>query len=259
MKELKLILIIFLFWNSQNLYCQLDSISIQKSQKFHFNGQLTLTNNGVSIIPNFSLNKPAILFDLFLGNEKISFDPMLRFGADGKPWTLVFWGRYKLIQENKFKMSLGLHNSLIFKNFEIYNTNNNLQNNILGVNRYLALELTPTFSINNKIDVGIYYLGSIGINEEAINNTNFVSFKSNIKNIKLGKKLSSNLSQQFYYLKQEKNKGLYYNFSYTIGKSNSNFGFNFTTMKEIKSTIIGKDFFWSIGLIYNFKNNYLKN
>ncbi len=55
-----------------------------------FGGVITATNNGVSIIPSFTLGRPAVLFDLSLSVEHFSFDPMLRFGMDGKPWSFVF-------------------------------------------------------------------------------------------------------------------------------------------------------------------------
>lgn len=45
-----------------------------------FKGQITATNNGISLVPNFSLNNPAALFDLSVGKGRLSFDPMFRFG-----------------------------------------------------------------------------------------------------------------------------------------------------------------------------------
>ena len=80
-----------------------------------FKGQITATNNGISLIPNFSLNRPAAMFDLSLGRGRLSFDPMIRFGLDGKPWTFVFWWRYKLVQQKRFTMSVGAHPSVVFR------------------------------------------------------------------------------------------------------------------------------------------------
>jgi hypothetical protein len=63
----------------------------------YFGGTVTVTNNGISLIPTFSIDKPAVLFDLTAGRGKLSFEPQLRFSLDGKPWTFFFWWRYKLL------------------------------------------------------------------------------------------------------------------------------------------------------------------
>ena len=58
----------------------------------HFSGQVTVTNNGISLIPSFSLGEPAALFNLSMGRGRFSFDPELRFALEGKPWSFIFWG-----------------------------------------------------------------------------------------------------------------------------------------------------------------------
>jgi hypothetical protein len=57
----------------------------------YFSGGVTVTNNGISLIPTFSLGKPAALFDLTAGRGKLSFEPQFRFSLEGKPWTFFFW------------------------------------------------------------------------------------------------------------------------------------------------------------------------
>jgi len=43
----------------------------------HFGGAVTVTNNGISLLPTFSLGKPAVMFDMSAGNRKLSFEPQL--------------------------------------------------------------------------------------------------------------------------------------------------------------------------------------
>jgi hypothetical protein len=74
-----------------------------------FQGQITATNNGISLIPKFSLNRPAVFLDLSMGLGRLSFDPMFRFGLNGKPWAFVFWFRYKRFAHPKFTASVGAH------------------------------------------------------------------------------------------------------------------------------------------------------
>jgi len=50
---------------------------------YHFNGNISVTNNGFSFIPTFSLSKPTTIVDLSVGGKKFSFDPQFRFDFDG--------------------------------------------------------------------------------------------------------------------------------------------------------------------------------
>jgi hypothetical protein len=56
----------------------------------HIGGAVTVTNNGISLIPNFTLGKPAAIFDLSVGGKKLSFEPQFRFALEGKPWSFIF-------------------------------------------------------------------------------------------------------------------------------------------------------------------------
>lgn len=77
---------------------------------YHFDGSVSITNNGFSFIPSFSLGKPATVADLSIGGERFSFDPQFRFDLAGlKPWSFIFIWRYKLIQTEKFQMKVGAH------------------------------------------------------------------------------------------------------------------------------------------------------
>lgn len=75
-------------------YSYAQSTTENQSLIKHFNGTITATNNGISIIPSFTLGRPAVFFDLNVGGERLTFEPMFRFGMDGKPWSFVLWWRY---------------------------------------------------------------------------------------------------------------------------------------------------------------------
>jgi hypothetical protein len=79
----------------------------------NFLGVVSLTNKGISTIPNLTLGKPAIIFDLAIG-RKLTFEPQFRFALEGKPWSILFWGRYKLLTTQKFKLNVGAHPALSF-------------------------------------------------------------------------------------------------------------------------------------------------
>lgn len=220
-----------------------------------FRGQITATNNGVSLIPSFSLGKPAVLFDLNIGKGRLSFDPMIRFGMNGKPWTFVFWWRYKLIQQKKFTMSLGAHPSVVFRDISVMD--NGVSKNYLTAQRYFAWEASPTYVINKNLNLGFYYLGSHGLTKDIVQYTTFLAVRSAI-NLPISNKFIVGLIPQAYYLKMDTKEGTYVNATMNLYKKRFPISINAIASKAIKTTIVGKDFLWSVGLVYNINNSYLK-
>lgn len=221
-----------------------------------FRGQITATNNGISLIPNFSLNKPAALFDLSMGKGRFSFDPMLRWSLNGKPWTFIFWFRYKLINHKKFTMSVGAHPSVLFRT-EVANIGG-VNKELLTSQRYLAWEATPTYYLNKNVGVGLYYLGSHGLTNDLVQFTNFLAVRTIVSNLKTGKHFNVSFVPQVYYLQQDNRKGIYFNASFNLAKNHFPVSVSANISKAFKTEIVGKDFLWSIGLVYNINNRYTK-
>jgi hypothetical protein len=219
-----------------------------------FKGQITATQNGISLIPNFSLNRPAAMFDMVIGKGRLSFDPMIRFGLDGKPWAFIFWWRYKIIQQKKFTMGVGAHPSVVFR--EVSVVDNGVSKDFMSAQRYFAWEVTPTLIINKNLNFGIYYLGSHGLTKDIVQYTTFVALKSGI-NIH-SNKFMLGIAPQVYYLKMDTKAGFYSNITANFYKKNFPISLNGVVSKTIDTEIVGKDFLWSLGLVYNINNTYLK-
>jgi hypothetical protein len=58
----------------------------------YFSGSASVTNNGISIVPSFSLGKPAAIFNLSLTKKRFSVEQDLRFSLAGKPWSCGLLG-----------------------------------------------------------------------------------------------------------------------------------------------------------------------
>lgn len=217
-----------------------------------FSGVISATNNGISLLPNFSLNKPAVLFDLSLGKGRLSFDPMLRFGMDGKPWTFVFWWRYKLLTQPKFNLSIGAHPSVVFRTIT---TNGNEQ---LIAQRYVAWEAAPAWVLSKKVSVGAYYLGSHGLTKELPQLTTFLTLRSTISNIGLFKQFQLTFAPQLYYLKMDKRHGTYVNATVVLSKKGFPLSISSIVSQAFATNITGKEFVWNLGLNYNFNEKYIK-
>jgi hypothetical protein len=212
------------------------------------NGAITVTNSGISVIPTFTLGKPAIIFDLIVRKNKFSFEPQFRFAIeDFKPWSFIFWLRYKIAESQKFKMGAGVHPSTVFGNTLI--TTNGVTKEAITVRRFWAGDLSPTFLLSKNVSVGVYYLHSIGL-ADATKNTNFVALSGSFTNIKLGGDYFMKAFPQVYYLNLDEKEGYYVTSTFMIGKKNFPLSLASIVNKKIESTVPSDDFVWNVSLIY---------
>jgi hypothetical protein len=223
----------------------------------YFSGAVSVTNNGISIVPSFSLGKPAVQFNLSLGKNRFSFEPDLRFSLAGKPWSMLFWARYKLVTTDKFNMNVGTHLGLNFKTSPL--RINGDTSNTTVTRRYLAGEFFPRVSLTKNISVGIYYLYSHGLDAGTIGNTHFITLNTNFSNIKITEKFFIKVNPQFYYLKLDAQDGFYFTSSLTVAKKNFPLSVSAIINKEINSNITGsKNLLWNVSLAYSFNKKYVK-
>lgn len=223
----------------------------------HFGGTITATQNGISLIPSFSLGRPALMFDLNLGGKKLTFEPFFRFGTDAKPWSFIFWGRYKLVTGKEFKMSIGAHPAFVFRT--VTDTLNGIATDVVQTNRYVAADITPTYFISKSISLGIYYLYSHGLGKTAVQNTHFLTFSSNFSDIKIARGFFIKYNPQIYYLNQDGKEGFYYTQSLSLGMKNYPLSVQTILNKVLHTGIPGSDFVWNVSLIYSFNKNYVRH
>ncbi len=216
-----------------------------------FSGAITATNNGISLLPTFSLGKPAAIFDFSIKSKRWSFDPQLRFSLEGKPWSFIFWGRYKVVNNSNFKLSVGAHPAFAFKEETVLNLNGESKT-VLNALRYTATEIAPNWNLNKNLSVGAYYLYSHGWDVGTTNNTHFVTLNSTISNVKLFPETFLKLQPQLYYLKMDSKDGYYFSSTITLSTPSIPFALSSIVNKAIDTTIPGKDFVWNVSLVYNY-------
>ena len=225
-------------------------------REYHFSGSVSATNNGISFIPTFSLGKPAAIFNLSIGGKKLSFEPEFRASLEGKPWSLVLWWRYKLLNDDKFKLTIGGHPALSFKN--VVADVAGIQTSTIQVQRYLAGELSSNYSLSKDISVGAYYFYAHGVETNAIQNTHFLTLNSSFSNLKLSEEIAMRISPQVYYLKMDSKDGFFISSSLTLTKKNSPFSISALINKIIKTDIATKNFVWNTTISYSFNNKFTK-
>jgi hypothetical protein len=220
----------------------------------NFKTVVSVTNNGISLIPTFSLGKPAVIFDASVG-RRITFDPMIRYSLEGQPWSFIFWWRYKLLKPGRFQMTLGAHPSVLFRNKT--DTVDGVSHEYLVATRYLVAELFPNYMLTRNIYIGLYYNYSRGLGDNNIRNTHFLTVRTGFSNVKLTDKLFINITPQFYYLKMDDLDGFYFTTALTLASKNLPFSISSVINKTIDSEIVSKDFVWNVTLNYTINRVYV--
>lgn len=224
---------------------------------FHVAGAVTATNKGISLVPTFTLGKPAVIFDLSMGKRKLYFEPQLRFALEGKPWSFLFWWRYRLLNKNKMAVSLGAHPAMNFKT-ETW-SDNGVSKNAIVTRRYLAGEFVPNYFISKNVSVGLYYLYSHCFDQGTAANTHFLTVNSNFSRIKLINNVYLRFTPQFYYLNQDGKDGFYFTSAFTLIRPKFPLFLQSIINKTIQTEVPGsQNFVWNISLIYSFNKTYVE-
>ena len=251
LKKHTAILVMLLF---VNLIPDVSAQSNEDSKKpLHFSGVITATNNGISVIPSFSLGKPAVMFELSLGGERLSFDPQLRFSTQGKPWSFVFWWRYKIVNNDNFQFRVGAHPAFLFS------TNTYIEDGapaeVIKTNRFLAMELAPVFVVSDKIKLMPYMIRAHGFDPGTRNNL-YLTFITSFSDLAITKNIRAGITPQVFFLKVDENSGYYVASALSVSHDKCPLSLGIMTNKKLKSEVESKDFIWNVSLVYTFDNNY---
>jgi hypothetical protein len=239
----------------------ISSISTCFAQKrdstLFFKTALSVTQNGFSFIPSFSLGKPAIVLEPAVGNKRMSFEPQFRFALEGKPWSFIFIYRYKVIAKNKFQLQVGGHlPAIVFSTQTV--DRNGVPEDIILSQRFIAFELAPSYRVSNNVNIGMYLLRGHGFDKGGVQDSYFAGVRSTINNINLTKRLFLRLDPQTFYLRTDDKEGVYFTNTFTIAMRSFPLSISNIVNKAIQSNIPAKDFDWNVSLIYSFNKNYLR-
>jgi len=176
---------------------QPDLLAQKKDSTLFFKSALSVTNNGFSFIPTFSLGKPAAILDLGIGNKRLSFEPQFRFALSGKPWSFIFIYRYKIINNSRFQLKVGGHIPAL--NFTTAPaTINGVDRDAIVTRRFLAGELWPIYKVNDKLGFGIYSMRGHGFDPGTTQDATFFGFQTYFTNVNLTEHLVLTFTPQVY-------------------------------------------------------------
>jgi hypothetical protein len=248
-----LMIIVSGFPGIQYVFGQDNSVS----KLSHFKGNVSITQNGLSLIPAFSLGRPAAVLEMSLGGERLSFDPELRFALDGQPWSFIFWWRYKIIKSEKFNLHAGSHPSFIFRNSQVINGNGQVVESLESL-RFLASEIVPTYNLTPKTKLSFVYLIARNLGKLPTEVNQFVAINGSFNQVRLTESLYVSLKPQFFYLKMNEKDGTYISSIFSVGKRDFPVSLGSIVSRKINSEIAGKDWIYNVSLIYSFNNDYIK-
>lgn len=221
-----------------------------------FGGAVTIQSKGISTIPNLTLGKPAMVFDMTVG-RRLTFEPQFRFSLEGKPWAMVFWFRYKILEGGKFTMDARANTSLSFKSYtDMYLGQ---QQELIRATRYMAAALSPNYQFNKYLGTGIYLFYTRGIEKYITQNTYMVSLRPSISSIPITKNIKGRIGPEVYYLKMDDKDGYYLNATFLITKKDFPLSVSGLINKALKSNIKSDyNLLWNVGLIYSFNKSYVE-
>lgn len=220
-----------------------------------FSGSVGFSSNGFSIVPTFSLNSPASITQLSWRKNKFSFDPDIRFTTDFRKGSMIFWLRYHAITTQKYRLRVGAHPAMNFQTREI--VTNGTASSISQMRRYFAWEVSNDYKINKHLSAGIYYLLSNGLQKDGARTMHFVSFNTNVSNIKLSKAIRLAIAPSLYHLYLDGKNGNYISGAVILSHTKLPFSLQHAFNKTFTSNIPGnKDYMWNVSVHYRFNKQY---
>ncbi len=219
-----------------------------------FTGTVGLTNKGVSHIPNFTLGKPAVLFNMSVGKRKLTFEPLLRFSTRGKPWAFMFRWQYRMLQTDRFRLRVVLSPVLSFITSSVTETEDEEGDprDAIIARRFIGGQILPDYSLTKNLNIGMTYLYSRGIEESTFRNMNFIGFTTRLSNVGGLDAWTVNLNSQVYYLRIDEKSGTYFSPSAVLAKRGFPFSLSAMINKAFRTDLPGDDFLWSASVIYSY-------
>jgi hypothetical protein len=205
----------------------------------------SLNSNGIASIPAFSLGKPAMMASAYFVKGRFSYEPLLAYGLDGKPWFIDNWLHYKPVVRLKYELRVGFNLSTFCSKHELP------EGSIHEAQRYFAFELTQTYKFTSRSFLSLAYWNDRGQEPGAISG-HFISLTGERNEIPVGKNvlLAANI-MLFYINYTGNNDGLFISPKVSSTVRNLPFDLFFQATQTIQTNVEPyPEFKWNIGISY---------
>jgi hypothetical protein len=208
---------------------------------------ISVTNRGISTI--FTLDKPAASLDVSIRHGAFSANPQFRAGLDGTPWSFLVWGRYRLVDSGRLRVSVGAHPALAFRTATV--PVNGVAREVVVARRSAAGDLSPSYAFSRNVIVGTYYMYSRGLDADMTRHTHFVAARAGLANVRLPAGFVARLDPEVYYLNLDDRGGAYLDSRLTLAQRDLPVSISGLINRPIHTDIPrGGVFLWNVGLNY---------
>lgn len=222
-------------------------------------GNFSAANNGISLIPTFTLGKSAFTSYIdFAGKKRFSFVSEFLYSIeDFRPWSIAFFSRYKIVQRKKFQLTAGAHIPVL--NFVTSTViKDGIEQEIIHARRFFPnLELIPNYQVSKNFRLEMYLFFGNGIDRDADFHGYFLSLRPSFDYIPISGKSFLRFYPQLYYLWIADQDGIYTAGTLALGRKNFPFSLSTTLYRSITSNLSAKPFDWNIAINYSFARNYV--
>lgn len=231
------------------LFClSLPAISQDKPEKGKINTNVSLSfnTNGLASIPVFSLGKPALIAGVNISKGRFSYDPVLAYSFEMKPWFIDNWLHYKIIQNPKFELKAGVNFSTFCSGFAVNG------DEIIKAERYFAFSISPSFRLSTVSSLTFDYWSDNGQEKNSISG-HYIGLAYDRSEINVGKKLQFSLNLMLFQLLYEgDNDGLFVSPTVTASIRKFPVSIFFQATQSVSSNIPDlQNFRWNAGVRYN--------
>ncbi len=164
-----------------------------RSKKLKAEATVSINSNGIAYVPAFSLDKPAIIGTFSLIKGRFSYDPMLAYGLDLKPWIIDNWFHYLIVDRPVFELKAGAVIAAFFSEYETEDET------ILRAQKYLGLEFTGKYKFNSKTSLALTYLLDRG-QDQGTTQGHFINLQADRSDFEIGKKVLLSATLQLFYI-----------------------------------------------------------
>ena len=207
---------------------------------------VSLNSNGIASIPAFSLGKPAIVASVNLTKGRFSYDPVLAYSLEMKPWYIDNWLHYKIVSRPAFTLRAGVNFSTFCSGFAV---NDEV---ILKAERYFAFSMTGTYRFSPFTSLSLDYWSDNGQETGSLSG-HFIALAFDQSEAALGEKAFTSVNLMLFYINYNgDNDGLFVSprIAFSIRSIPSSIFFQAT--QAIQSNISPRPGFrWNIGISYN--------
>ncbi len=247
MTLIRMAIVIILVLSVQRVAAQKDS----SKDKPKLSGVVIITSNGISQIPAYSLDKPAISAFFNLKIKRFSYEPDINYGIDGRPWGMGNTFMYLIMDKKKLKFKAGVSLGLAFSYPEVLQGGKQVKVN--KAERYLIVKIIPSYLFSKKSSLSLIYWNAHNLEKESIKLISFLSAVVSITNIRVSEKFYCGFLPQVFYLKVDKEDGLF--FSPTVRFGLNKFPLFFSS--QVNTALItnissNSGLKWNVALNYNF-------